>query len=852
MTNDKLSPHKHLTARLEACLTSLVALTFFARFYLPTEDAAGGATLWIVAFWLVIGLFTLLLSWRHGGAGRRFDGSDAGVLLLIGGQVASAMAVVVTTGDKRAAVNLAWEWIGAGIVWFVLRSRVITVSFREGFVRASILTGCVLAGLGVWQHLVSHPALVRDYGPLFDQLRTAAGGDAEAIQRKLAAAGIPTEGPALTLFEKRLRDSREPMGFFGLANTFGGCLAVWFVLTLGTIVNFTPVVWSRWNLISARLDRSVAQRAASLQSSTEVIPKLISRVIPADVTFLLRLAVLALIVWCLLLTKSRTALLAAMCGSAILVSGQLLSSLKLSRSTLQWFRRVIACLAIGIVLSGMVVGTLIQSGGLDIEVLTESSKSASYRLQYWQATSRLVAAHPWLGVGPGNFRQHYLKYKLPAASEEIADPHNLFFDVAATGGLVSLAGLVLLLALAFRMRLIGIRESCDTTASGQPTDRVASSPNLGRSQSPVSAFLSSSTPIATWTFWFAGAAPLLAFAGLMSLNGEWDDRLLVLPCVWFCVAGIGSWLANVVAAEPRDVALWFFTAAVVLVVHLLGAGGISMPAVSQLLFCLVAFSLAQPVESSEPGGVSSRTLHVQNPRANAARLTKKVSLETMRATVTPATTPRRFLRPLRAMVLVGWAVTVTAFMATTFVPVVRSQSWLEIGNRLAISRAGRSGAEAAFRAACLADEWFSTPWHRRAELAYELAARDRFRSNELFEAAVKLLLDSMDRDPHNFQGPRTLGNWWLMRWQVTQQADDARQALVWLRRAREFYPTNAALQAELSQAATAAKEFAEALSAAHRALEQEELNRRLGHVDRYLTSETLTRLQRLEEPSQLP
>ena len=91
-----------------------------------------------------------------------------------------------------------------------------------------------------------------------------------------------------------------------------------------------------------------------------------------------------------------------------------------------------------------------------------------------------------------------------------------------------------------------------------------------------------------------------------------------------------------------------------------------------------------------------------------------------------------------------------------------------------------------------------------------------------------------------------------MRWQVTQQADDAQQALVWLRRAREFYPTNAALQAELSQAATAAKEFAEALSAAHRALEQEELNRRLGHVDRYLTSETLTRLQRLAEPSQLP
>ncbi len=850
MTNDQSSPQTHITARLDACLASLIALTFFARFYVPTEDAAEGATLWIVALWLVIGLVTLLLSWRRGGAGRRFDGCDAGVLLLIGGQVVSAIAVVVGTGDKRAAVNLAWEWIGAGIVWFVLRSRMGSASFREVFVRASILTGCVLAGLGLWQHYVSHPALVREFGPLFDQLRTATGGEAEVIQRKLAAAGIPTEGPALTLFEKRLRDSREPAGLFGLANSFGGCLAVWLVLTVASILNHVPQGLSPWNQVTARLSRQFGRRAGLLQSAQEVSRSPASHPAQTLASLLLGLTALVLMAWCLLLTKSRTALLATACGIAVLIGGRLLASLKLSHSTLQWFRRVIACLAIGSVLSGVVVGALIQSGGLDIEVLTESSKSASYRLQYWQATTRLVAAHPWLGVGPGNFRQHYLKYKLPEASEEIADPHNLFFDVAATGGLVSLIGLVLLLAMTFGQRVVDAREeSCVKNASEPTAVRVSSPCTLGRSASPAAAS-------SAWPFWFAGAAPLLAFSGSMVLNGEWDDRLLVLPCVWFCLAGVWSWLVRGTTSEPPDVAQWFFAAAAVLVIHLLGAGGISMPAVLQLLFCLIAFSLpqtvARPVESSEPGGVSPRTLHVPNPRANAARLTKKVSLETMRATVTPASTPSRSFRPLRAMVLVGWAATATAFAATALVPVARSRSRLELGNRLAISRDGRSGAETAYRAACLADEWSSTPWHRRAELAYELAARDRFRSNELFEAAVKLLLDSMDRDPHNFQGPRTLGNWWLARWQVTLQADDARQALVWLRRAREFYPTNAALLAEQSQAATAAKEFAEALSAAHRALEQEELNRRLGHVDRYLTAETLTRLQRLEEPSPSP
>src|SRR5262249_47471001 len=49
----------------------------------------------------------------------------------------------------------------------------------------------------------------------------------------------------------------------------------------------------------------------------------------------------------------------------------------------------------------------------------------------------------WLaGVGPGNFRQHYLQFKLPQSSEEIADPHNLVLDVWANGGLLALAGLV--------------------------------------------------------------------------------------------------------------------------------------------------------------------------------------------------------------------------------------------------------------------------------------------------------------------------------------------------------------------------------------------------------------------------
>ncbi len=212
----------------------------------------------------------------------------------------------------------------------------------------------------------------------------------------------------------------------------------------------------------------------------------------------------------------------------------------------------------------------------------------------------------------------------------------------------------------------------------------------------------------------------------------------------------------------------------------------------------------------------------------------------------------RSLWTMWTVALIGGAVTVAAFAATALVPATRGQSWLATGNRLALVREGRSGAEAAYRAACQADDWSSTPWHRRAELAYEQAAHDRFQSNELFEAAVKLLLEAMARDPHNFHGPRTLGNWWLARWQVTQNDDDARQAFEWLSQAQDSYPTNASILAELSQAAAAAGQTIDATLAAQSALKQNELNRRLGHVDRYLTDEIVARLRRLEETTRSP
>ena len=68
------------------------------------------------------------------------------------------------------------------------------------------------------------------------------------------------------------------------------------------------------------------------------------------------------------------------------------------------------------------------------ECSPERRNRSATALQYWQSSLRMIADHPWLGCGPGNFQDAYTQYKLPEASEEIADPHNFLLEIWATAG----------------------------------------------------------------------------------------------------------------------------------------------------------------------------------------------------------------------------------------------------------------------------------------------------------------------------------------------------------------------------------------------------------------------------------
>lgn len=66
-------------------------------------------------------------------------------------------------------------------------------------------------------------------------------------------------------------------------------------------------------------------------------------------------------------------------------------------------------------------------------------ESLTFRWWYWVGSFAMFKIHPWLGVGWGNFGEHYLHFRLPIASEQIKDPHDFFVRFATELGVVGLA-----------------------------------------------------------------------------------------------------------------------------------------------------------------------------------------------------------------------------------------------------------------------------------------------------------------------------------------------------------------------------------------------------------------------------
>ena len=250
---------------------------------------------------------------------------------------------------------------------------------------------------------------------------------------------------------------------------------------------------------------------------------------------------------------------------------------------------------------GVLIGGLGAMRQLDLNILTEATKSLRFRAEYWKGTWAILTNAPnpfsptapaammageevppplpeehafWQGLGPGNFSGAYLRHKLPEASEEILDPHNMILEVWTTAGLPAAIALLAALGLGLFQIFRPAAPEADDELGPVPPSKVAPD-----APPRVSAWL---VP------WAAGGWIAVVILGKLNpFQGDLLTRWLILGLAWIAAVGLGwqLWRRRPIPAYGAGVAV------LAIAVNLLAAGGIGIPAVALLLWLTLALGL---------------------------------------------------------------------------------------------------------------------------------------------------------------------------------------------------------------------------------------------------------------------
>ena len=630
-------------------------------------------------------------------------------------------------GSPRPAVNMIWQWIGLGLGFFLARQLIVNGRAARAVAAVMISLAVALAGYGLYQY--------------FHELPQARAEYAQDPDRALREADMwfPPGSVQRNLFEMRLA-STEPIGTFALTNSLAGYLSPWLVVLVGIgLISRKPRAW--WTVAAAGLP----------------------------------------IAGCLILTKSRSAYLATALGLL------LVWLLGLRRSgRLGWKLPATAAS-----LTAVLLAAAIAAGGLDAKVLSEASKSLGYRVQYWQSTLKMIGEHPLAGCGPGNFQHAYTAYKLPEASEEVADPHNFLLEVGATAGTPALLAMLAVLGCFAWSLWRHPAESATEGDSAAEGDRSMFSANDGPKNASIGRKMDQSP---TERFVFGGAAfgfllglPL----GLMSTASPGRAVFVVgLPLAVGTLAMLRPWVRD--GRLPRGL---IGIGLLVLLVNLLAAGGIGFPGVAGTFWLLLALGLGA-VEKDRPIGLP------------------------------------RWAAYLGLAAAVGLAV---ACHTTAYGPVLRSRS--------AVRMAGRLPAEQwrYLEQAAAADPLSPEPWRQLAALA--LAGWQQNPSDETLDRFRVYSAKSLDLTPNSNAAWLEAGEQYTTIYLATRRPDDAVKAVLAYRRAVELYPSSGYCRAQLALALAVADDNEGFRREAEAALRLDGLT---PHADKKLSPELRRRLERSE------
>ncbi|WP_152051275.1 O-antigen ligase family protein [Tautonia marina] len=510
----------------------LTAALVVARAYWPsegtTEIETGAQLSWTFAL-LAVAALAVVGAMMERTLRFRFVWADLAILALIASVGVSASGAL----DRRVAINLAWQWVGVGFVYVLFRSLPRTRDESRSLAGVLAATAAAVSAYALYQVGVELPA----FRAQFEQNPA----------RMLAMLGINAApgSPEYEQFVNRVLFSREPYATFALANSLAGYIVGPLVLGIGLLMV------------------GIGNRGRQGDSPSTQRPPLLSLLMAA-------LPVLAILV-VLLLTKSRSAFAGLVVGVAILAVWM---APRLGRRTV--IGGTLGLIVVGILAS---VG-LWQLGLLDWEVITQSTLSLRYRVEYWIGTWRVLTdGNTWLtGLGPGNFRPEYRVHKLVEASEDIVDPHNLILEVWATAGLFAVICLGLGLALVL-WNLFGPARS-ESPAKLPSKDPVGSEPNPVGLQGPRSILLWAG--LGGWI-----GVLLLGDLVIFSDDNEGLIRWLILGFGWGLAVALAGPLWSRVSIPP----VAFAAAILATVVNLLAAGGIGYAPIASMLWGLAALGL---------------------------------------------------------------------------------------------------------------------------------------------------------------------------------------------------------------------------------------------------------------------
>jgi hypothetical protein len=735
----------------------LLAALVTARPYWPSElepsKVSGSGLIWSFAMIMVAGLW--IAATLCGGRFRyRLSWTDLAVVTLMFLVGLSSVQGL----ERRLAINLAWEWAGLGLAYILTRNLPRTRCETTVLAGALVATAVAVSAYGLYQSRVEIPQLQAQFR--------------RNPERMLKEANVHGDARRAKAFADRL-GGNEVFATFGLPNSLACFLVGPLVVGLG--------------VVSASL--------ADRKDPTSRWTALLLAAIP-----------LLCLLTCLILTKSISAWIGLLVGSAVLAW---------QARRLVPGRTLLAAALVGGILIAATMTVGFAMGRLDQGLLAQATRSLRYRWEYWQGTwgvitegaptfmQALGTATFWSGVGPGNFGMHYLLYKLPWSSEEIQDPHNLFLDVWATAGFWAFLALAAALGLALWNLLGPEIASAEKDWEIDPSRKRSSMVSRETSSDTVSRVVAGPPVRLSWLVLSAGLGLVMVFL-VGQFNPFQNDllvRWLVLVAGWTLAILLGRTLWTRTALP----AFAFGAAVTAMVIDLLAAGGIGFQSVALCLWLLVALGL---------------NLREDRPCGNLREVESRL--------------------PGFALALV-WAALAGSF-AGAIVPFWRCEAALaQADEALAHQPPDFERAQAAYEYAELADRFNPRPWLGDAYLQLLIWNTRGSRPEDLRWKKIPALIlkaASGDRNP---------SSWTLHseRAEVTREllakvgpSLTPKETITWrgsvveaTRKASLLYPTNAMLHARLAHASAAIQMYQDAVDEAKEALRLDEAT---PHLDKKL------------------